>query len=99
MPRPKVLVRPILTELSRDVNNSEALTENFLQQTALGIKATLQKYLERELVDQRTTSRGDYSIEDRSCQYPRIAPSGIVLWAHCIIRTRTLHGSLLQLRI
>ena len=61
MPRPKVLVRPILTEPWREVNSMDALMEDFSEQIALGIKTTLEKCFESELLEQLQTSWGKHN--------------------------------------
>ncbi|MDP3186770.1 MAG: IS256 family transposase, partial [Anaerolineales bacterium] len=61
MPGHKVPVRPILTEPWREVNSMEALMEDFSEQIALGIKTTLEKCFEWELLEQLQTSWGKHN--------------------------------------
>jgi putative transposase len=61
MPGHKVPARPILTEPWREVNSIEALMEDFSEEIALGIKTTLEKCFEHELLEQLQASWGKHN--------------------------------------
>lgn len=90
------MVRPPPTELWCEANCPEALVEDFSEQTALGVRATLETAASMNSWNSRWCT-----LWTSGTYYPTTIAqkTALVNIPRCIIMNRTLKGSLLHIRI